>query len=123
MAVLEAEIPVAHRVFVPGGGTGRHGSAQEGTLSDPITRYAYQMYPKRWGTPRNDVTTPEIEAVTSTDMMLDVPDATVYKKRDTVEINGVSYVVQGRPEDWEGAQMMPEYDGLFGGTVLMRRIE
>lgn len=123
MAVLDAEVPVMHRVFVLGTNTGRHGSAQEGTLSDPIPRFAYQIYAKRWGTPRTDITTTEIEVGTTTDMLLDVPDATVYKKRDTVEISGVSYEVQGRPEDWAGDQMMPDYDDMFGGTVLIRRVD
>lgn len=112
-----------HRVFVLDTNTGRHGSAQEGTLSAPIERRAFQIYAKRWGTPRNDVTTTEIEMGTTTDMMLDVPDATVYKKRDTVTINGVSYEVQGRPENWADDQMMPDYDDMFGGTLLVRRID
>lgn len=81
------------------------------------------MYPKRWGAPRPDISTEEVTALTDTDMMLDVPDATVYKRRDTVEINGISYVVQGRPEDWADDQIMSEYDDMFGGTVLVRRVD
>lgn len=126
MAVLEAEIPVEHRVFVENSGsTGRHGSSQEGTLSAPITRYAYQVYPARWQRPVPDPINLEELDRTITDLLMDVPDPSVYKQRDTVLINGTSFVVQGLPDfqGWgDGLQIMGEYDDIFGGSVLIKRV-
>lgn len=125
MPVLEAEVVVQHRVFVPNTAPGRHGSSQEGTLSDPIERRAYQVYPARWQRPVHDPVNMENYDQTVTDLLMDVPDPSVYKARDTVLIKGTSFVVQGQPifEDWgDGLQIMSEYDDLFGGNVLIRRV-
>jgi hypothetical protein len=128
MAVLEAQVPVMHRVFVQNtGNTGRHGSAAEGTLSDPIARYALDVYPAHWA---RGVTLDPVDidtaARTVIDMLMDVPDPSVYKKRDEVLINGIAFVVQGLPEitgDWaEGMMPLPEYDDMFGGVVHIRRV-
>ena len=107
------------------GSTGRHGSSQEGTLSDPIDRFAYQVYPARWQRAIPDPIDLENLDKTITDLLMDVPDPTVYKARDTVQINGVSFVVQGLPDfmGWgTGLQIMSEYDDMFGGQVLIRRV-
>lgn len=126
MPVVAAEVPVAHRVFVRNvASTGRHGSAQEGTLSDPITRLVYQVYPMHWRASHADP--PDIEDYnrTVTDLLMDVPDPSLYKKRDQVAVNGVSFEVQGLPDmaDWSnGTQLFSEYDDLFGGTVHLRRV-
>lgn len=122
MAVLDAEVPVMHRVWVPNATPGRHGSAEEGTLADPVPRLAFQVYPMRWQTMHPDQHDTEDAALTTTDMLMDVPDPTVYKKRDSVVVQGLSYVVQGLPEDWGGGQIMSEYDSMFGGTVHIRRV-
>jgi hypothetical protein len=107
------------------GSTGRHGSAQEGTLSDPIERFAYQVYPARWQRPVPDPINLEDLDKTVTDLLMDVPDPSVYKQRDTVLINGVSFVVQGLPDfqGWgDGLQIMSEYDDMFGGSILIKRV-
>lgn len=126
MAVLDAEVPVAHRVYVENtGGTGRHGSSEEGTLSDPVTRYVYQIYPARWQRPVPDPINIEDLDRSITDLIMDVPDSSVYKQHDTVLIKGISFVVQGLPEfeGWgDGLQIMSSYDDMFGGTVLIRRV-
>lgn len=125
MAVLDAEVPVMHRVFIEGTGTGRHGSATEGTLSDPIPRFAFQIYPARWQRPVPDPINIEDVDHTVTELLMDVPDASVYKQRDTVTVNGTSFVVQGLPDfqGWgDGMQIMSEYDDMFGGSVLIKRV-
>lgn len=125
MSVLDAEVPVQHRVFILNTEPGRHGSSQEGTLSDPIPRFAYQVYPARWQRPIPDPINLEDVARTVTDLVMDVPDPTVYKKQDTVVISGVSFVVQGLPDfmGWgDGLQIMSEYDDMFGGSVLIKRV-
>lgn len=125
MAVLAAEVPVEHRVFIPNTTPGRHGSAQEGTLSDPIDRLAYQIYPARWQRPVPDPINLEDIARTVTDLVMDVPDPSMYKKRDVVLVNGIAFEVQGLPDftGWgDGLQIMSEYDDMFGGSVLIKRV-
>lgn len=126
MPVVDAQVVVEHRVFVPNSGsTGRHGTSDEGTLSDPITRYAYQVYPARWQRPVPDPIDIENYDKTITNMILDTPEPEVYKKRDQVLVNGIAYLVQGSPEQeaWNnGNQLMSEYDDMFGGQVLIRRV-
>ena len=117
---------MAHRVFIENtASTGRHGSSQEGELSAPIPRFAYQIYPARWERAVPDPIDMENLDKTITNLLMDVPDPSVYKQRDTVTIAGVSFVVQGLPDfqGWgDGMQIMSEYDDLFGGTVLIRRV-
>lgn len=126
MSVLEAQVPVAHRVFIQNNGsTGRHGSSQEGTLSEPIDRFAYQVYPARWQRPIPDPINLEDLDRAVVDLVMDVPDPSVYAKRDSVLINGISFEVQGLPDfgGWgDGQQIMPEYDDMFGGSVLIKRV-
>lgn len=125
MSVLDAEVPVMHRVFIPNTPGGRHGSATEGTLSDPIERKAFQVYPARWQRLQPDPINVEDVDHAVTELVMDVPDSSVYKQRDTVEINGTSFVVQGLPDfqGWgDGLQIMSEYDDMFGGSVLIKRV-
>lgn len=99
--------------------------SDEGTYADPITRYAYQFYPARWQRPVPDPVDTEDYDRTVQNMILDIADPSVYKKRDQVEIDGVVYTVQGRPEaeSWSnGNQLMSEYDKFFGGQILVRRV-
>ena len=125
MAVLEAQIPVEHRSFVPNTVPGRHGSAQEGSLAEPVTRYVVQVYPANWQSLRPDPINLESLDRNIVDLIVEVPDPEVYKARDTITIRGKSFVVQGQPEFSDfgnGYQMMPEYDDMFGGQVLVRRV-
>jgi hypothetical protein len=126
MAVVDAEVPVLHRVWVPNSGpVTRHGQASEGTYADPIERFVYQVYPARWQRPVPDPINIEDLARTETNLLMDVPDSSVYKNQDRVLINGVAFVVQGKPEfeDWgDGMQIMSSYDDMFGGQVLIRRV-
>lgn len=124
---MDAQIPVEHRVFVPNDPNVplRHGQAAEGELAEPVTRYAFQIYPANWQSLRPDPINVETLDRTIIDLIMDVPDSSVYKDRDTVMVKGKSFVVQGNPEfdDWgDGLQMMPEYDEFFGGTVLIKRV-
>lgn len=132
MALWDAQVVVWHRVFMENVvSTGRHGSATEGTLADPVQRKVYQVYAARWQRPTPDPIDIEDATNTVTNLVMDVPDPKVYHKRDTVLIggtdgtDGVSFVVQGVPEvdaNWgNGTQMLPQYDDLFGGQVLIRR--
>jgi hypothetical protein len=126
MPVLDAEVPVMHRVFVQNTGPQpHHGMSDEGTLSDPIERFIYQVYPARWQRPIPDPIDLENYDKTISNFIMDVPDSSVYKKRDQVLVNGIAFEVQGQPglESWSsGMQIMSEYDDMFGGQVLIRRV-
>lgn len=127
MAYVDAEIPVLHKEFVSNSGTNlRHGEAAEGTYAEPgVTRYAYQIYPANWQSLRPDPIRLDDLDLSITDLIMDVPDPSVYKNRDQVTIKAKTFIVQGRPEfdDWgNGMQLMGEYDEMFGGTVLIRRV-
>ena len=126
MSVMDAQVPVQHRVFVANTGPQtRHGMSDEGELSDPITRYVYQVYPARWQRPIPDPINTEDYDRTVSNMLMDTPEPEVYKKRDQVLVNGIAFEVQGQPEveAWDnGAQLMSEYDDMFGGQILIRRV-
>lgn len=125
MAVLDAEVPIQHRVFVQNTTGARHGQKSEGTHAPAVTRYAYQVYPMHWRNPHTDPIQVEDVARTVTDLLIDVPDPSVYKKRDMVLINGIAFDVQGLPDEaeWGGGTMLfKEYDDMFGGTVHVRRV-
>lgn len=126
MSYPEAKVPIQHRVFIQNTTRVRHGEAQEGTLAEPVQRFIIQVYPARWQRPTPDPINVEDYTRTITNLVMDVPDPKVYKKHDTVLINGTSFVVQGNPDvdaNWgDGTQMFPEYDDLFGGQVLIRRV-
>lgn len=114
-----------HRVFVPNSAPVRHGQAAEGTLADPVQRFVYQIYPARWQRPVPDPINIEDLARTETNLLMDVPDSSVYKNQDQVLVKGKAFVVQANPEfeSWgDGMQIMSEYDDMFGGTVLIRRV-
>lgn len=124
---MNPEVVVLHRVFVPNSGPQtRHGMTDEGTLSDPITRYAFQFYPARWQRPVPDPVDTEDYDRSISNMILDTPEPSMYKKRDQIEVDGVAYLVQGRPEaeSWSnGNQLMSQYDSFFGGQILVRRVD
>lgn len=126
MALLDAQVPVAHRVFTPNTGTPtRHGQADEGTLSEPIPRLAYQVYPANWQGLRPDPINWQDFDRTITTLIMDVPDPSVYHVRDTVMIHGKSFLVQGLPEfsdQGDGTKMGTGYDRHFGGQVLLKRV-
>lgn len=126
MAVLDAEVPVMHRVWVQNSAPQpRHGQTAEGELSEPVERFVYQIYPARWQRPVPDPINIEDLSRTETNLIMDVPDSSVYKNQDQVLVNGIAFVVQGLPafEDWgDGRQIMNTYDDMFGGQVLIRRV-
>lgn len=127
MPLLDAQVPVAHRLFVLGTPTEpkRHGQVQEGTLSDPVTRYAYSVYPANWIGLRPDPINWQDYDETITTLVMNVPDPSVYHVQDTVTIHGKSFVVQGLPEfadNSDGTKMAPGYDSHFGGQVLIKRV-
>jgi hypothetical protein len=63
---------------------------------------------------------------TIVDLILEVPDATVYNKLDNVEVNDgtewQTYSVQGQPVSWSDGLPWQRYAQIFGGTVHVRRV-
>lgn len=124
MAVLRAQVPIQHRSFIPNTDPVRHGQAGEGTLADPVQRFAIQIYPMSWTNPDQDPITIDAAGRTVTDLLVDVEDPSIYKKNDEILINDVSFVVQGLPGfDDVALGPLPEFDDLLGGgTVHVRRV-
>lgn len=124
MSVLDAEIPIYHQVFIPPlGGVGRN---NPGSLSDPILRFVYSVAPMAsWGSVRADPIDVDAVARTVQDILIDVPDPSLYKKLDTVVIQGVSYEIQGQPDqnDWGANMPFADYDDMFGAVVHARRVQ
>jgi hypothetical protein len=85
MGILDPQVSVLHRVFIPNvASTGRHGSAGEGELSDPVQRFAYQIYPAhQGGTVTFDPVDIETSARAITDLFMDVDDSDKRDRRCT----------------------------------------
>lgn len=122
-APLKAEIPVQHKVWVEDAHKDAHGNTT-GDYAEPVTRYAQAYYPLGWETGAPDVISADYEARLEFNIEMLVPDASVYHKRDLVEINGLAYEVQSIPYDW--SQGLPSfargYAEMLGGTVHCRRV-
>lgn len=124
MAVLPATVPIQHRVWTANTDPVRHGQSGEGTLAEPVQRFAIQVYPMSWTNPDQDPITVDAAGRTVTDLLVDVEDPSLYKKNDEILINGVSFVVQGLPGfDDVAMGPLPEFEDLLGGgTVHVRRV-
>lgn len=126
MPVLPATITIQHQVFTTTG-TDEHNNPI-GTLADPVDRSVIGVY--QFGADHDhgevDPISVEYAARTIIDMVLQVPDPTLYKKWDNVLIfdgdNWIAFEVQGRPVDWRLGIPWPRYGGLFGGIVHARRV-
>lgn len=121
MAILEARIPLQHKVY-QAGERDSHGN-RIGTFADPVTRYAISLYPLSASTTRSDYVSPDVVARTETDIMMDVEDPSVYKAQDEIVFVGLTFKVQGQPEfsSWD-AMPIDGYADIVPGTVHIRRV-
>jgi len=120
MTTLLANIAVQHQVW---GDTGTKDSHNRTiyTHGPIIKRMAIAIYPLH-RIARRDPTTVEYEARTETDLLVDVPDATVYHKNDRVLLKGTAYLVQNEPRNHGGDDPFGFDKTLFGGTVHLKRV-
>jgi|SRR5581483_7171482 len=122
MPVFPATIEIQHQVFQDTG-TDAHGNPT-GALSAPVTRFIIGIQQLHDG--RVDPISVEFVERTIIDLILEVPDPTLYKKLDRVLVNNgtewLAYEVQNRPVNWANGLPWQRYSGLFGGTVHVRRV-
>lgn len=123
MSVFPLSIEIQHQIFTATGTDG-HGNPT-GALSDPIPRQIIGI--QQLGDGRVDPISVDFDQRTVTDLILQVPDPTLYKKLDNVLVfNGdewLAYEVQGKPVNWSLNMPWQRYSKIFGGTVHVRRVE
>lgn len=121
MSLIDATIPIGHQVAIVTG-QDSHGNDVVGYPNPPIQRMAIAIYPPTFQRAKPDPVTVEEAERTETELFVEVPDATLYKKPDRVLLSGVSYRVEGLPRNW-GSDAPFGFDAeMFGGTLHVRRV-
>jgi hypothetical protein len=120
MSIFSATIPVQHQVWTDNGTRDSHNKPIH-SLAPPVTRMVEAIYPLHMR-PRRDPVTVEYEARTETDLLMSVPDATIYSKNDRVLIKGKAFLVQNDPRNWGGDDPFGFDKTMFGGQIHLKRI-
>jgi hypothetical protein len=122
MAIFPASVEIQHQVWTQTGTDGHNNPI--GTLASPVTRYIIGIQQLQDG--RVDPISLDYVERTIIDLILEVPDPTLYKKLDNVLVyNGtewLTYEVQNRPVSWSNGLPWQRYASIFGGTVHVRRV-
>lgn len=97
-----------------------------GALADPVDRKIIGFQQLHDG--RVDPINPDYVERTITDIIMEVPDGTVYHKLDRVLLNRtadewLAFEVQGRTPTWQQGIPWQHYARLFGDTVHIRRVD
>lgn len=119
MGLVAATIPVQHQVWAKTGSKDSHGRDiyQHGPIINRLVEAVYPLHMR----PRRDPVTVDYEARTETDLLMSVPDATVYNKNDRVTVHGKAFLVQNDPRNWGGDDPFGFDVSMFGGTVHLKR--
>ena len=122
MGILEARIPFQHKEY-QAGERDSHGNKIGGYPDPPVTRYAISVYPMMASTTRGDYISPTVVVRTQTDIIIDVEDPSVFHAQDEIEIAGVKFKVQGRPEysSWD-AMPIDGYADIVPGNIHVKRV-
>lgn len=122
MAVFPAKIPIKHYVYT-GSTDDAHGNPTP-TYASPVTRLIIGV--QQLGDGRVDPISVEYVERTIIDLIIQVPDPTLYKKLDNIGFNNtvewLLYEVQGQPVSWSDGLPFQRYAPLFGGTLHVRRV-
>lgn len=131
MPVFPAKVMIKHQAYllnVDSGGSpilDADGNQTSG-FADPVTRYIIGIQQTSPAEGIADPVTVDYTERVIIDMILEVPDSTLYKKWDRVHINNgvewLSYEVQNRPVSWSQGFPWQRYSRIFGGTVHVRRV-
>jgi len=121
MTIFDANLDIDHQAVVATG-IDTHGNETFGYPNPPVARKAIAIYPISWTRPRRDPVEVETVARTETQLLVDVPDATIYKKNDRVFIFGESFKVENRPRNWGDDAPFGLDASMFGGTVHVLRV-
>lgn len=123
MPIFPCLVEIQHQIWTSTG-TDAHGNPT-GSLSAPITRMIIGI--QQLGDGRVDPISVDYDERTITDLILEVPDPTLYSKLDNVLIydgaDWEAYEVQGKPVSWSRGLPFQRYAAIFGGTVHVRRVE
>ena len=120
MSVVEANIEVQHQVWTKTGTKDSHN--KDIYVHGPvIPRKVEAIYPLH-ARPRRDPVTVEYEARTETDLLMSVPDATIYNKNDRILIHGKAFLVQNDPRNWGGDDPFGFDASMFGGQIHLKRV-
>jgi hypothetical protein len=120
LGVFAPNIPVQHSAIVLGPDDDGHGNAVV-SYADPVERLAITVYPLH-KLPHHDIVGPEYVARVMIDFIMEVPDATVYKKGDLVIWDGLEFAVQGFPFNWAGNDPFGFDSTFFGGSIHILRV-
>lgn len=120
MSIFPATIPVQHQVWTDTGNKDSHNKTIY-NFAPPVARMVIAVHPMR-RMPRRDPVTVEYEARTETDLVVEVPDATIYSKNDRVLIKGEAFLVQNDPRNWGGDDPFGFDKTMFGGSLHVKRI-
>lgn len=129
MPVFPASVPIRHQVYLAAVDSSGNqildaDGNPTGALSNSVTRYIIGIQQLHDG--RVDPISVEYVERSIIDLILEVPDPTLYKKLDRVLVNNgtewLAYEVQNRPVSWAQGFPWQRYSRLFGGTVHIRRV-
>jgi hypothetical protein len=124
MPIFPTSVEIQHLQWVKDGSTDADGNPT-GAFSDPVVRLIIGI--QQLGDGRVDPISVEYVERTITDLLLQVPDTTPYKKLDRVLVNNgvewLAYEVQNRPVSWSNGLPWQRYSQIFGGTVHVRRVD
>lgn len=121
-AVFPTSIEVQHLAWVPDAGTDDRGNPT-GAFAAPVTRQVIGFY--RPGS--TDPISLEFVARTISELTMLCFDPTDYNKLDQVQAfdgaQTLTFLVQQQPISWATGYPWRRYAPLFGGEVIIRRVE
>jgi hypothetical protein len=118
--IFNADITIQHEVMTDSGTTDSHGNEIE-TYATAVTRQVIAVYPLH-RLPHHDVVSAEYVARTMLDFIIEVPDASIYKKNDRITLYGLKFLVQGFPFNWGGNNPFGLDTSIFGGSIHVERV-
>lgn len=121
MSIFDANLDIGHQQSLPTG-TDTHNNPTYGYPNPAIPRKAIAIYLESWGRPKPDPVDVETLARTQTNLLVDVPDATIFKKNDRILIFGKSFRVQNDPRNWGDDAPFNIDPSMFGGTIHCERV-
>lgn len=122
LAVFPTSIQIEHLVWMPDAGIDNRGNPT-GALADPVMRQIIGFY--RPGS--SDPISLDFVARTISELIMLCFNPTDYNKLDIVLASDgaqtLAFEVQNQPISWATGYPWRRYAGLFGGEVIIRRVE
>jgi hypothetical protein len=126
-------ITIQHRVYVFDGGTDDRGNPT-GALAAPVDELVVTFFRMDWAAPAHDPISLDYLSRTITDVMMLVPDSSIYKKLDQVllpvqlvanpaDTDWLAYEVQNVPISWKAGFPLPRSGYGLADEVHVRRVQ